>query len=95
MSVTDNPSQRSTGSAKPGADKSSFTHEAARKAADMAEGAADSADAAMEKGKQLAEVASVQAKEATDMLIERIKQNPMSAVGIAFGAGILFAILRK
>ncbi len=94
MTITDNAS-RTGGQTKSPPDKSSFTHEAARKASDMAEGAADSADAAIEKGKQLAEVAGIQAKEATDMLIERIKQNPMSAVGIAFGAGILFALLRK
>lgn len=80
---------------KQGGDKTSFAHEAAHKASDMAENAADKADAALEKGRQLAEVAGVQAKEAREMLVTHIKENPLAAVGIAFGAGILIALLRK
>ena len=29
------------------------------------------------------------------MLVTHIKENPLAAVGIAFGAGILIALLRK
>jgi ElaB/YqjD/DUF883 family membrane-anchored ribosome-binding protein len=93
--MSDTTTQMPGSRTKPGADKTSFAHEAAHKASDMAEGAADKADAALEKGKQIAEVAGVQAKEARQMLVSHIKENPLAAVGIAFGAGMLIAILRK
>lgn len=80
---------------KSGAEKSSFVQEASHKASDMAEGVAHTADAAIEKGKHLAEAAGAQAKEAREMLVSQIKENPLTAIGIAFGAGMLIALLRK
>ena len=93
MSYTATPNQ--TSRSKPGSEKSSFAQNVEDKASDLAEGAADTASAALEKGKQLAEVAGHQAKEASKMLAERIKENPLSAIGIAFGVGVLFALVRK
>lgn len=93
--MSDTTTQMSGSRTKPASEKSSFAHDAAVKASSIAEGAADKADAAIDKGKELAEVAGVQAKEAREMLVSHIKENPLSAVGIAFGAGVLIALLRK
>ncbi len=93
--MSDTTTQMPGSRTRTGSEKPSFAHEAASKASDMAEGVADKADAALEKGKQLAEVAGIQAKEARAMLVSQIKENPLAAIGIAFGAGVLIAMLRK
>lgn len=93
--MTDGSTYSPVGRTKTGSDKGSFAHDMEQKASDFAEGASDTTAAALEKGKQLVEVAGTQAKEASVKLASRIKESPLSAVGIAFGVGVLFALLRK
>lgn len=47
------------------------------------------------KGKELAEDAGDQIEAARDDLQERIREKPLAAVGIAFGAGLLLALLNR
>jgi ElaB/YqjD/DUF883 family membrane-anchored ribosome-binding protein len=55
----------------------------------------DRAAKALEKSRELADAAGTQAREARQMLVTQVKAHPLSAVGIAFGVGVLFALLRK
>ncbi len=93
--MSDTTTQMPGNRTKSSTNNSSFAQEAAHKASDFAENAADKADSAIEKGKHLAEVTGEQAMEARKMLVSHIRENPMAAVGIAFGAGVLIALLRK
>lgn len=93
--TNDTMTQNTSNKTKPNFDKGSFSDDSASKAHHLADGASDAAHAAIDKGKQIAEVAGVQAKEARDVLVSTIKENPLAAVGVAFGVGVLFALIRK
>jgi ElaB/YqjD/DUF883 family membrane-anchored ribosome-binding protein len=80
---------------KTGGEKNAFLKDAEDKAADMVHSVEHSASVALERGKEFAEDAGTRAKAAGEMVVTRIKDYPLSAVGIAFGVGILFALLRK
>jgi ElaB/YqjD/DUF883 family membrane-anchored ribosome-binding protein len=95
LTMSDTTTQIPGSRTKSFSDKPSMAHEAATKAAEFAETAADKTDEALEKGKHMAEVAGVKAKEARELLVDQIRENPLAAVGIAFGVGILIAALRK
>ncbi|MDP3460377.1 MAG: hypothetical protein Q8S09_14000 [Hyphomonas sp.] len=93
--ITDAASTNSVGRTKSGYEKRSFNQESEGGKSDHANGAADAGSMVMEKGQQLAEVASVKARKASNMMVSRIKKNPLAAVGIALGAGFGFALLRR
>lgn len=88
-----------SGRTQSGTGKNAFNQERDSAASGLADGAAEAASGAIDKGRQLAALAGEQAKEASDRLASRIKRNPLSAIGIAFGAafgiGAMFAMLRK
>ena len=48
----------------------------------------------LEKGKDLADKAGTQFKETRSEVESQIRDNPLTAVGIAFGAGLILAMLR-
>ncbi|MEE2921574.1 MAG: hypothetical protein VYC38_07410 [Pseudomonadota bacterium] len=52
------------------------------------------AQAGVEKGKEIAEKASGQFKETRSEVEAEIRKNPFAAVGIAFGAGLILAMMR-
>ena len=52
------------------------------------------AQAGVEKGKEMAEKASGQFKETRDDVETEIRKNPLAAFGIAFGAGLILAMMR-
>ncbi|MFN3912675.1 hypothetical protein [Hyphomonas sp.] len=93
--MTDTSTFSQGGRAKSGSDKNSFTKDVEHKASEMASDASDTASAALEKGKEMVDVAGEKAMHMSKMLSSRIKESPLSAVGIAFGVGIVFALLRK
>jgi ElaB/YqjD/DUF883 family membrane-anchored ribosome-binding protein len=80
---------------KPGAEKNGLMQDAEDKAGAFADGAVQSASAVIQKGRHMAEDVGEQAKAAGKDIAARIKDNPFTAIGIAFGAGVLFALLRK
>lgn len=49
----------------------------------------------VEKGAELARKAGSEMEEAKDVVETRIRQNPFTAIGIAFGAGLVLAMLRR
>lgn len=52
------------------------------------------AQSGLEKGKEFADKAGGQIKEARTDVESQIRDNPLAAVGIAFGAGLVLAMLR-
>lgn len=62
---------------------------------DKSDSTANAVSSTVEKGKHFFEVAGVRAKKANDMMVFRVKQNPLYAVGIALGAGFGLALLRR
>ena len=52
------------------------------------------AQAGVEKGKDIADKASGQFKETRADVETEIRKNPLAAVGIAFGAGLVLAMMR-
>ncbi|MBR9808571.1 MAG: hypothetical protein GYB49_15250 [Alphaproteobacteria bacterium] len=48
----------------------------------------------LEKGKDLADKAGTQFKETRSEVETQIRDNPLAAVGIAFGAGLIIAMMR-
>lgn len=93
--MNETPNTNLGGPTKSGFEKSSFNQEPESKSANKSYGTAGSDSSTIEKGKQLAEVTGVKVKKAGGMIVSRIKQNPLSAVGIALGAGVGFALLRR
>ncbi|MFT5775345.1 MAG: ElaB/YqjD/DUF883 family membrane-anchored ribosome-binding protein [Hyphomonas sp.] len=49
----------------------------------------------VEKGTALARRAGSEVEEAKDAVETRIRENPLTAIGIAFGAGLVLAMLRR
>lgn len=49
----------------------------------------------LERGKEYASKASKQASSAKDYVEGKVRENPLTAVGIAFGTGVLLAALRR
>ena len=49
----------------------------------------------VEKGAELARKAGSEMEEAKDVVESRIRENPLTAIGIAFGAGLVLAMLRR
>lgn len=62
---------------------------------DMRSLAAIRAQAGVEKGAQLARKAGEEVEEAKTAVETRIRENPLTAIGIAFGAGLMLALLRR
>lgn len=52
-------------------------------------------DKNVERGREYASKAGDKAKTAKDYVETKVRDNPMAAVGIAFGTGILLAALRR
>ena len=52
-------------------------------------------DKNLERGREYAEKATAQAESTRDYLETKVRENPMAAVGLAFGTGILLAALRR
>lgn len=80
--------------AKPETDKN-FVRQAESKATHLVEEGADKAEAALEKGEHMKDAATAQIKESREMLVEKIRENPLSAIAIAFGVGMLFSASRR
>ena len=49
----------------------------------------------VEKGAELAKKAGSEMEEAKDAVETRVRENPLTAIGIAFGAGLVLAMLRR
>ena len=49
----------------------------------------------VEKGAELALKAGSEMEETKDAVETRIRENPLTAIGIAFGAGLVLAMLRR
>ena len=97
--MTDIATQNSSGRTQSGFEKNSFNQEPENTTSRVADGATEAAKTALDKGRQLATVAGAQAKYARAKLTTRVRNNPLSSVGIAFGvafgAGAALAMLRK
>lgn len=52
-------------------------------------------DKSVERGREYASKASEKAGSAKDYVETKVRENPMAAVGIAFGTGVLLAALRR
>ena len=52
-------------------------------------------DKGLERGREYASKASEKASSAKDYVETKVRDNPMAAVGIAFGTGVLLAALRR
>jgi len=76
-------------------DKTSFIRQAESKATHLVEEGADKAEAALEEGERLARAAGAQVKESRELMADKIRQSPFTAVALAFGAGVLFAVTRR
>ncbi|WP_341197602.1 hypothetical protein [Hyphomonas chukchiensis] len=53
------------------------------------------AQAGVDKGTELAKEAGEQIGEAKSAMETRIRENPLGAIGIAFGAGVILAMMRR
>lgn len=53
------------------------------------------AQAGVDKGAELAKEAGEQIGEAKSAMETRIRENPLGAIGIAFGAGVILAMMRR
>ncbi len=62
---------------------------------DMRSLAAVRAQAGLEKGAELARKAGDEVDGAKTAVETRIRENPLTAIGIAFGAGLMLALLRR
>ena len=49
----------------------------------------------IEKSKEYANVATKEAGNARDYIENKVRENPLASVGIAFGTGVLIAALRR
>lgn len=56
---------------------------------------AKSLDQGVEHSKEYLEKAKTEASKGKDYLEEKVRANPLTAVGIAFGTGVLLAALRR
>ncbi|MFN3313868.1 MAG: hypothetical protein ACK46Q_10415 [Hyphomonas sp.] len=72
-----------------------FVRQAESKATHLVEEGADKAEAALGEGERLAKAAGAQVQETRELLSEKIKESPLTAVAIAFAAGILFSAARR
>ena len=62
---------------------------------DMRSLASVRAQQGVEKGAELAKKAGEEVEEAKTAVETRIRENPLTAIGIAFGAGLMLALLRR
>lgn len=92
MSDTSIPSSRKGSQSE--SDKN-FVRQAESKAAHLVEEGADKAEAALGEGERLAKAAGAQAMETRELLTDKIRESPLTAVAIAFAAGILFSASRR
>ncbi|MBU2082972.1 MAG: hypothetical protein KKB75_03950 [Alphaproteobacteria bacterium] len=53
------------------------------------------AQAGVDKGAEIAKEAGEQIGEAKTAMESRIRDNPLAAIGIAFGAGVVLAMMRR
>jgi ElaB/YqjD/DUF883 family membrane-anchored ribosome-binding protein len=53
------------------------------------------AEAGVDRGAELASKATEQLGETRTVVETRIRENPLTAIGIAFGAGLVLAMLRR
>lgn len=49
----------------------------------------------VERGKEHAEKASAKAGKSRDYIEDKVRENPLASLGIAFGTGVLIAALRR
>lgn len=57
--------------------------------------AAHKGSEALEKGKELAGETSARMKAATESIEQKVRDNPLAALGVAFGVGVLLASLAR